>query len=316
VAETAELTRTQASAGPAVSACGLRRVLFAALALAAVSACYNPRIPIGGFLCADVGKPCPDGFVCDLPTNTCRTPGSLTDAAAGGSGGTDAMKDATPDVAEVACFTPVKGCVPQVASGCDPMCQTGCGCQTKCSVSTMGVVACNAPLSSGNRQVGDSCDISSQGMPNQTDNCAPGLVCVTVPCGNKCFAFCRTDADCPNSTCTGNAGGGVKICAVQFAVCDPTGTQAQQDCPALAQGCYVSSTKPDKTICECPLSAQGPGLSCTATLECSPGLTCVDPLNMGNLSCQFVCTLASSCASCPTGRSKALGGSTVYGYCY
>jgi hypothetical protein len=281
--------------------------------------CYKPDIQNGGFRCNQNGKACPDGFLCDAPTNTCRrtaSDGGKDIASDTRDGGVDTITDGTSDRAEVACLPPVAGCTPQAASGCDPVCQTGCPCAEKCSANSAGVVGCHVPLANPRRQAGESCDISAAGSATQTDNCAPGLVCLADACGSRCYAFCRADGDCPGSTCTRDAGGGVKICDVPLTACNPVGTQAQTACPVSAQGCYVSAAKPDQTMCDCPFGAQGNGASCTFTRDCVPGMLCVDANNTSDLRCHPVCTIGLSCLGCPGASFRTLAGSTKYGYCF
>jgi hypothetical protein len=317
---------------------GVAAVAVVAVAAAAgAGACYKPNIVDGGLLCAEAGKLCPDGYTCDRATNTCRRPGSIADAHQDGPmdvGKADAMTDARPDAMEVACYTPVAGCTPQVTNGCDPVCQTKCGCREKCSVSAAGVVGCTVPLP-GNAGPYAPCEITvAAGDSPQTDACAPGLVCVNDRCGARCYPFCRVDADCPGSTCTGNAGGGVKICAVKFASCDPVGTQARSSCSVQNQACYLASTVPDRTICDCTGPQGAEGANCATNFECVAGLVCVDSAGAGQLMCRRLCRLSqdagvadggasqdagapgSGCDVCPTGNSKPLVGSAVYGYCY
>ena len=302
-----------------------RRVIRAALPALAASAsaigCYKPIIVDGGFQCHAGSKLCPDGFLCDPSTNTCRRQLS-SDArpdGAGGTGGGDA-RDATleggfdgkTDATDAGCFMPRSGCTPQ--SACDPFCQTGCSCRTKCSVNTAGTLTCNAPFGNIPRTLGQSCDIASPGTPAQTDTCVPGLVCLVDGCGSRCYQFCRGDNDCANATCSRDAGGGKMVCDVPFATCDPEA--GSNSCPLAAQGCYVSAVQPDKTLCDCPGGGQTVGQTCNQNRDCLPGLVCADPFGDGTTVCRPVCKLASSCAGCATSRSRAVPGSTIYGFCY
>jgi len=291
----------------------------AALAAGAVvltlGSCYRPNILPGGFGCAEAGKPCPDGFACDPSTLTCVLPSMIGDAAADRpvDAAADRITDGSTDSSEVACFMPL--CASGVSSGCDPVCQTGCACQQKCSANTKGVVACSAPLPGPRRLNTDNCQISAAGTSAQTDDCAPGLVCVADHCANHCYRFCRIDADCTNATCTGDAGGGVKICSVPFTTCNPVGATAT-GCAGGAQGCYLSSTMVDKLFCDCPTGSVAKNQTCATTLECLPGLVCVDALGTTDLRCLEVCSIGNTCTTCSTGRFKAYLGSATYGYCY
>jgi hypothetical protein len=299
------------------------RAALPALAVGSAVGCYRPTIADGGFLCRAGSKPCPDGFLCDPATNTCRrelTSDAGVDRAAadgadgrdGRDGSPDGATDGTTDATDAGCFMPRANCTAQTS--CDPFCQTGCACRTKCSVNTGGMLTCNAPVGTMLRTLDQSCDIASPGTAGQADTCAPGLVCLADGCGSRCYQFCRSSSDCANATCSRDAGGGKLVCDVPFAVCNPEA--GQTTCPLAAQGCYVSSVQPDRTLCDCPSGAQVAGATCVENRDCLPGLVCVDAFGNGDLRCRPVCTLAASCASCTTARSRAIGGSTTYGFCY
>src|SRR5262249_29943923 len=130
-----------------------------------------------------------------------------------------------PEAAPPVCNMPVQGCTADTSKGCDPVCQKGCtGCLQKCSVTASGAPTCNNPLATRPRMLGEACNISSLNLPAQTDDCSPGLVCLNDACNARCYKFCKTDMDCPNSTCTKDAGGGVKVCDVQAVTCNPIKT--------------------------------------------------------------------------------------------
>jgi hypothetical protein len=300
----------------------MTRAALSALAAASMLGCYKPNIFDGGFQCDPGSKPCPDGFLCDPSTNTCRRHiGGAEEGGIGGAGGagdggdardaTDGTSDRT-DAVDAACLMPRASCTPQTT--CDPFCQTGCGCHEKCSVNTAGTLTCNAPVGTTPRTLGQSCDISSPGSGAQTDTCAPGLVCMADSCGYRCYQFCRGDNDCTSATCSRDAGGGKMVCDVPLTGCNPEA--GRNNCALAAQGCYVSSVRPDSTLCDCPGAGQPVGQTCTEHRDCLPGLVCVDAFGNGDLRCRPVCTLATTCASCTTARSRAIGGSTLYGFCY
>jgi hypothetical protein len=155
----------------------------------------------------------------------------------------------------------------------------------------------------------------NQSPTSQTDNCDPGLVCVMESCGNSCAKFCRTDADCPGATCTRSLAGGFKACDVQASTCNPVTMLMGAACPASAQECYLSSTTPDRTICDCPVGCQGNGASCGDSRECLPGLTCADPTNGNDLRCHPACSLTGA-SGCPgTQVCRAIKGSQKFGVC-
>ncbi|HEV3032122.1 MAG TPA: hypothetical protein VG319_10805, partial [Polyangia bacterium] len=247
-------------------------VLAASLAAAAMlggAGCYNPSIATGSFKCNTGYKAgsgdCPDGFHCSdgfcikgTPTlvepQPDVAPEAQPDVAA------ETKPDVTPDLLSepAPCNLPVTGCAPASSGKCDPVCQTGCtGCHEKCASNTAGTLTCNVPLDTRARGLGENCDIASKDQAAQTDNCAPGLVCLDDACGSRCYHYCKSDADCPMSTCTHDAGGGIKTCDVQAVTCNPIKNMMPTDCPLAAQGCYLSSTVTDRTVCDCPFQAGG-----------------------------------------------------------
>jgi hypothetical protein len=279
-------------------------------------ACYTPTVLDGGYRCGSGVKACPDGFTCDTATMTCRQIGGGGDAGASDRpSGSDGRSDAGGDAA---CVPPPPLCTPQQGTAlCDPVCQDGCGCNQKCSSNTAGTLTCNMPLALGTRAVGQSCDIQAPGTTQQTDSCAAGLVCVADSCqGQSCYRFCVTDQDCPNSTCSRDAGGGVKICDVPFVTCDPLPGQPS-DCPATGQGCYLSSTMADRTLCtSCPGGVVA-NAGCTLSRDCLPGLVCVDATNINDFRCRRVCSLQGGGGGCNNGLTcRSVGGSRMYGYCF
>jgi hypothetical protein len=306
----------------------LAAAFVVALAAFAVAGCYNPSIKSGGFKCNTEYMPqnsCPEGFQCSA--GRCVKAGTKVDAGVDQS--SESKPEVSPDVApdlqptetgtdtgpgdmQIACNMPVMGCTADPGK-CDPVCQTGCGCHEKCSANALGTLTCNVPLATRARGLGESCDISSLKAASQTDNCAPGLVCFTDSCGARCYQFCKTDADCPMSTCTRDAGGGVKICDVQATTCNPVKNNGQPTgCPAVVQGCYLSATLGDRTVCDCEFMAGGTNASCTIPRDCFPGLTCVGPV--GSSVCRPACTLGSTDCG-PLSTCTMLNGGKKFGFC-
>jgi hypothetical protein len=305
-------------------------VLAASLAAAAMlggAGCYNPSIATGSFKCNTGYKAgsgdCPDGFHCSdgfcikgTPTlvepQPDVAPEAQPDVAA------ETKPDVTPDLLSepAPCNLPVTGCAPASSGKCDPVCQTGCtGCHEKCASNTAGTLTCNVPLDTRARGLGENCDIASKDQAAQTDNCAPGLVCLDDACGSRCYHYCKSDADCPMSTCTHDAGGGIKTCDVQAVTCNPIKNMMPTDCPLAAQGCYLSSTVTDRTVCDCPFQAGGTNSSCSISRDCFPGLVCVDVTGTGNSLCRPVCSVAPGASDCPGGTCMSLRNSTKYGFC-
>lgn len=169
--------------------------------------------------------------------------------------------------------------------------------------------------------------ISFEGTSNQTDNCQPGLVCLEDFCGKRlCHAFCRSDADCPNAACARDVGSGNRICDVPFVdTCAPLPGSNNTGCGAVSMnaGCYLSSSHPTHTVCDCPNGDKPANADCSRSRECLPGLVCVDPNGAGSI-CLRVCRLAGPQSDCPLGQScREYRGTNLsnsphptYGYCF
>jgi hypothetical protein len=314
-------------------------VLAGVVALAFVSGagCYSPTIG-DKFKCNFQYEPgagqCPDGFHCDGVL--CVSGPEKT--GTGGSGGNDGSVDKaappldapvemTTDVpsesppAEVApdeppmCIMPVAGCVQDTSKLCDPVCQKGCSCTQKCSANSAGTYTCNAPLNLRPKALGEGCNPSSTGTTAQTDDCAPGLVCLTDGCGNRCYKFCKSDNDCSLATCAFNAGGGVKVCNVPAATCNPVSNGMASGCPGNTQVCYLDPTTTDRTFCNCPVGAGMANSSCTLPTDCFPGLVCVDANGTGNSICRPVCDLANGSSDCLGQTCMPVKSSKKFGFC-
>jgi hypothetical protein len=301
------------------------------LALAsAVMGCVNPNAinpPNGGECNPTVLDGCPPGFRCDRGSATCQRFSSadasadvhVTDAAASLPDVSVAADGTAAD--GIVCVMPIAGCTPEPGKLCDPVCQTGCGCTEKCSVSTPsigpGVLTCNRPSGTLVRQVGQSCTIVAQDKPTQTDDCVSGLVCLQGLCGSSCFKHCKVDADCGGkSTCTRTLPGGFKFCDVEPVACNPVTALGPTGCPGDAQGCYLSATVADETRCDCPFAAQKQSEPCAVSRDCLPGLVCAAPNGQNNYSCQVACILTASANGCRNNDTcHPINGSASYGYC-
>lgn len=310
-----------------------RRLLPLAAALVASLAavgCYNPTIS-EKFKCNTMYTPgfgdCPQGFHCS--DGLCLKGPAPRDGGVDGSTGkpdaqpdvmmsvSDAAADAGPDVPAV-CNMPVPGCAADAGAGkCDPVCQSGCaGCTEKCSATALGALTCNVPLPTRPKNLGEACNIASLNLDAQTDDCAPGLVCLNDSCGARCYKFCKADGDCPMSTCSRDAGGGVEVCDVQAVTCNPIiNNNMPSGCPGTTQGCYLSPTVTDRTVCDCPFKAGGTNSSCSISRDCFPGLACVDVGGTGSSICRPVCSLAAGGTDCVGTTCTALNGSTKFGFC-
>ncbi|HVU52814.1 MAG TPA: hypothetical protein VHL80_19165 [Polyangia bacterium] len=318
-------------------------VFASALAAVLAARCYNPviseKLQCNKTYQAGAGD-CPDGYHCGDDGHCHKGPtgagggaggragsggaagggaGGHTDGGAGmtagasGSGGSPV--DSGTDM-PVACNTPLSGCTADTTGEtCDPVCQAGCACHEKCSVNTAGTLTCNEPLALRAKGLGEGCNYASLGTAAQTDDCMPGLVCLQDACASRCYRFCKTDADCPLSTCSRNAGGGVKVCDVQSTTCNPVKNNGMPTgCPAEAQGCFLLPNGTDTTLCDCP-GASPPNTLCGNSRDCFPGLVCVDVGGTGSAICRPACGLATSAMDCPGSTCTAIKGSKKYGYC-
>ena len=298
------------------------RALSLATFVVTIVGCYNPSIKNGGYKCSTMFDPsCPSGFTCDTSTGRCVN-GPLVNTDAGFEAQADmtstdapvdkpaieAGHDATIDVA---CFQPV---------ATEPTCPTTCKCHEKCAV-VNGALTCTAPFGAG--KVGDACTTATDG----SDNCSPGLTCIMDGCGARCYAYCRTDVDCPMSACSRDGGAGQKVCDVPYVTChaikDPNPTIAW-GCPLQNEGCYLSPSVADQTLCDCPVGMQGGiGASCTPSrqsftpaMPCFAGLVCLDPTGGNNFQCHQVCSLTSTTNTCVNaGACLPLNFSKTYGFC-
>ena len=266
------------------------------LSLFCPAACYNPSIQDAGFLCAEAGKQCPDGF-------TCQTDGHCH--ASVGSSGT----------CPVPAITPICTDLPRTGAACNPTCQTGCTCG-RCNVAG-SAAACVTTV--GTVKLGAIC------TPNK-DNCLPGLICLleSDTCGanlGRCYQHCTTNTQCSapaGRTCEipildgSNKDTGYRACSLASQTCNPLVTTTN-GCPSAALGCYVNSA--GVTFCDCPNRTTPVALGgvCDAYNDCGPGLICTAQAGLAGTHCRQACA-ASGTNTCPNGQHCVAVGAT-YGYC-
>jgi hypothetical protein len=266
--------------------------------LAVAVGCYNPKVTPGNLHCAaGSAKACPDGFVC--AAGVCVRPGDGTGGAIAGTGGAGGGTGGSGS-GGATCATPIPELCddsPAAGTACDPVCQTGCGCGLRCSVSSSGL-GCAPPAGAG--ALGDVCDPTM-------DRCSPGLFCLKEACGTnlgRCHRFCRDASACGPSGVCGTpvrlADGTTtdqRACNLSSDVtCDPFATGGASGCPDVALNCYV--TGPSQTICDCP-SGQNrqAGQTCVDANDCQTGLRCLQ-LGGSPAMCYRLCRNASDCAGC------------------
>ena len=114
-------------------------------------------------------------------------------------------------------------------------------------------------------------------------------------------------------------GGGIKVCDVPFDDCVPLPSSANTGCPGMALGCWLSTTDPSKTICDCQFPpGLGEGDLCTRSRECYPGLVCVDRQGLGFTECARVCRLGvpADCNGSPCATYMiGMVANTTFGFC-
>jgi len=281
------------------------------MTVAGGGACFKPDVVDGKLLCS-TGGTCPDGFHC-IADHCWRGGVAVVDAGDASS-------------TETACEEPVPGCVPIATGVCDPVCQTGCACHEKCTISSDGVPAC-LPVN-GQQTAGQSCSFNNYSAPNQNDNCAPGSVCLR-PGGPGdavayCFKLCASDDACPGARCvarvyaTAGAPGtlaNAKVCDVPFVACNPF---TNEGCPTDRSYCYLTTPDPitnaSRTVCEYSTGTSGATGSCSWSRDCFGKLVC--PRSEGAAGqlgagfCQPPCDTANGCT---VGTCQPYG--STYGYC-
>jgi hypothetical protein len=290
---------------------GRKILVWAGVVAALTAGCYRPNVVPGGLKCSLPDHECPDGFTCrgDSCVSESAAAGGSTGGAnpgggstgAGGTGGAGGMGGG----AET-CATPIEPlCAPPASSsGCDPACQTGCGCGLRCSLTTSGT-ACATPV--GSKGVGQLCQVGVG-----ADDCAPGFVCLREACGSdlgRCYRFCRDSSMCPASnacarvvTLPNGASSGQRVCDMTDQGCD---LYAAAPCPDPALRCYVTGLT--HTACDCPNADKAEGEACSQYTDCQKGLAC---LKVGSSPSQCL-RLCRSTADCPT----CLALSAVVSYC-
>lgn len=316
------------------SALGL--VLAAALLSAS---CYNPQIADGGLKCGPASQ-CPSGFTCSrdgfcvkpssLPTGGSGGPGGM----GGGAGGMGGMGGGAGGMGGgvMACtmpsgmYGPFPSCEASVASGCDPVCQTGCPCEQRCKLEG-GIQAC--------RMEGPNFTQPNQDCDPRNDTCRPGSICLQESkerpaCGAHCYRHCTKDEQCDNARCSvditfGDDPTKHRVCSPPRDTCDPwasLGMPARCSNPVQRPfpifGCYVQSGEfPDNAICDCAGNTKI-NEPCQYEHQCEPGAECV-AINMIRL-CRKVCRLGAQTAAngaCPGAMiCSPFMKSNVYGYCH
>jgi hypothetical protein len=310
-----------------------RGALLLALAiLLGAAGCYRPSLKDGGLACSKTSLLCPEGYSCidghcyrgDAAVD--RTPDAPSDRM-GGGGADGATTDGAPDGDANACQPrqAPAGCTPQAGLVCDPVCQTGCCTNQKCTAVNRGdgdssTAALDCARGSWLRDVGETCDVANAGTELRNDNCLPGMLCVAGDAEKICMKLCRNDGDC-----TGGARCESRqiersgkylasVCGLPTAACNPADLVATTGCPA-GLTCYLLRTSTgDRTVCDISSGDGGNGMSCTFPYDCLPGWTCPQ-VGPGAGRCQPVCSHDGTApAGCPIGLTCQTTG-TTYDLC-
>lgn len=217
------------------------------------------------------------------------------------------------------CLGPIPGCTGTSGGMCDPVCQARCGCQQRCAV-VSGMSAC-VPPAPDPVAVGEKCMA-------RADTCQAGSLCLEEPepvCGDRCYRFCRSDADCKGgASCSievqfASSATTFRVCSPPAATCDPTGpaTCDRPGAPPGAFACYVASAaNPDTVVCDCAGRLKV-GEGCMYEHECAPGLECMRV--SGVSTCRPICKLKEPGGCPPNSVCSPMGTtgkpSTLYGFC-
>jgi hypothetical protein len=164
------------------------------------------------------------------------------------------------------------------ASSCNPLHQTGCGGDNKCTV-IEGALTC-APK--GSIPIGGACESSN-------DDCIGGSLCVM----SVCRAFCSrldgpVDGLCMTGICPNGAPG--EPPAEQYKTCSMSCVPGDVPCPG-ALSCYLPLDGEHETPgCLTPGTLEL-GAACQFPNECASGLTCASETRttIGYASCQKLC---------------------------
>lgn len=292
------------------------------ITLCVCAGCYQPNVKSGQLACADGGTGlCPSGFTC--VQGRCEGPGARKD---GGPRDSTAPNSDAPLCRRV---PSLPGCTAQTTPSlaCDPVCQTNCGCNQKCSSSTEGVIGCfpvDLPLAL--KKPLESCTVSDLNTKTQSDNCVPGSFCLDPAgygtLGTYCFPLCRTAADCPGGLACSprrvGVGGSpviVLVCDLPDSDCDPTmKTGVSTGCTNDRPRCYLiapDSNGNGRSVCEYATGDKGRDNDCGVPRDCFAGLTC--PTADRITRCLEVCDPAAA-GSC-TAPTMCRPYGKKYGYC-
>jgi hypothetical protein len=198
---------------------------------------------------------------------------------------------------------------------CDPVAQTGCGPNEKCSLGQMGTIC----LSDGDKLVGQLCDTAG------SDDCIHGLLCSNEAAANQCRQFCKVDSDCTQPA-SGSAQNPAR-CVEQYmgttamtcsVPCNPVSKVGPAGCAAgLGCGLFaVASTMVMATDCT-GLGSGIDGADCkSSSRACASGYACVTG-SSGAPLCRQVCRAGTpgDCSGAGYLCAVPTGPSPPWGFC-
>jgi hypothetical protein len=189
-------------------------------------------------------------------------------------------------------------------SPCDIQTQCGCDMTMACDLDFTDLMgtACRPKVDTGVE--GTSCG-GTFGSPNK---CASKYVCIGSGSSRSCERYCATNADCisPRGQCviqiTAN-GMPIPDATTCSSNCDP-GAASNPLCPS-GWSCDLFTATFNGTpfkISDCRVAGTaGQGGTCSATVPCAAGLTCVS-LSTGGNQCAKICKPPSN-TGCPGGTT-------------
>jgi hypothetical protein len=178
------------------------------------------------------------------------------------------------------------GCATQP---CDIPTQCGCASDQACDLDPMmsSATKCRAVTMQGKQ---------TNVCPADTD-CAKGFVCVGDGTNDACEKYCQSNADCapPRGQCvtqlvdsSSNPIPGAVVCSSN---CDPSAVNNAATCPTgwscdLFSATFMGTAHDISDCRKAGVAMQG--ASCSATLACAAGYSCVDP-GTGATVCGRIC---------------------------
>jgi hypothetical protein len=200
---------------------------------------------------------------------------------------------------------------------CDPVKQTGCAANQKCTADIMGgALSCVADRAT---KLGDECAMFPTVPVPATDPCQKSLWCVPdLQSGLffSCRQFCSTDADCTQGAVVDADNKGRCVLKLPSAnkhkfctqACDPT-INGSGDCVVLGTSCRVTvDGTTEYTNCDGERGTAEEGMPCAAA-NCEDGLTCFKG------RCRKPCVIKSPVCLGGTTCTAPFAGAKPYGFC-